>query len=137
MLHSKNSLPLLQDPSLATVTSSLNSIIALDQGFVKSDDSYLILATTSLHLVSEDFSSGLLSLCLVNVLHKYTLVLENITLRLHVERVVTEKVEIHYMLSIRHRKSGIRTGACQSCQPPGTSVTISSKLAVCASRVLW
>ena len=49
---------------------------------------YLVLDTASLHLVSEDLGTGLLGLGLVDVLHEDTLVLEDITLGLLVERVV-------------------------------------------------
>ena len=41
---------------------------------------YLVLHTTSLHLVGEDLGTGLFSLGLVDVFHKNTLVLENVTL---------------------------------------------------------
>lgn len=50
----------------------------------------LVFDTTSLHLVGEDLGTGLLSLGLVDVLHKDTLVLEDVTLRLLVEQVVPE-----------------------------------------------
>ena len=40
----------------------------------------LVLDTTGLHLVGEDFRAVLLSLGFVDVLHEYTLVLENVTL---------------------------------------------------------
>ena len=49
----------------------------------------LVLDTASLHLVREDLGAGLLGLSLVDVLHEDTLVLEDVTLRLLVERVVT------------------------------------------------
>ena len=52
-------------------------------------ETYLVLDTTSLHLVGEDLGTGLLGLGLVDVLHEDTLVLEDVTLRLLVERVVT------------------------------------------------
>jgi hypothetical protein len=42
--------------------------------------SSLVLDTTGLHLVCEDFGAVLLGLGLVDVLHEYTLVLENVTL---------------------------------------------------------
>ena len=50
---------------------------------------HLVLDTASLHLVGEDLRAGLLRLRLVNVLHEDTLVLEYVSLRLLVERVVT------------------------------------------------
>ena len=40
----------------------------------------LVLDTASLHLVGEDFGAVLLGLGFVDVLHEYTLVLENVTL---------------------------------------------------------
>lgn len=40
----------------------------------------LVLDTTGLHLVGEHFCAVLLSFGFVDVLHKYTLVLENVTL---------------------------------------------------------
>ena len=51
-------------------------------------NTYLVLDTAGLHLVGEDLGTGLLRLCLVDVLHQDTLVLEDVTLRLCVERVV-------------------------------------------------
>ena len=51
-------------------------------------NTYLVLDTAGLHLVGEDLGTGLLCLCLVDVLHQDTLVLEDVTLRLCVERVV-------------------------------------------------
>ena len=50
----------------------------------------LVLDTASLHLVGENLSTGLLGLSLVDVLPEYTLVLEDVTLRLLVEGVVTD-----------------------------------------------
>ena len=50
---------------------------------------YLVLDTAGLHLVGEDLGTGLLSFGLVDVLHKDTLVLEDVTLRFLVEDVVT------------------------------------------------
>ncbi len=41
---------------------------------------YLVLDTTSLHLVGQNLGASLLRLRLVNVLHQDTLVLEHITL---------------------------------------------------------
>ena len=49
----------------------------------------LVLDTAGLHLVGEDLCTGLLGLGLVNVFHEHTLVLENITLGLLVECVVS------------------------------------------------
>ena len=49
---------------------------------------YLVLGAAGLHLVGEDLGAGLLGLGLVDVLHEDTLVLEDVTLRLLVERVV-------------------------------------------------
>lgn len=49
----------------------------------------LVLDAASLHLVCEDLRTGLLGLRLVNILHEDTLVLEYVSLRLLVERVVT------------------------------------------------
>lgn len=40
----------------------------------------LVLDTASLHLVCKDFCAALLGLCLVDVLHEYTLVLEDVAL---------------------------------------------------------
>lgn len=54
------------------------------------DDAYLVLDTASLHLVGEDLCPALLGLGLVNVLHENTLVLEDVTLGLLVERVVAD-----------------------------------------------
>lgn len=51
---------------------------------------HLVLDTASLHLVTKNLSAGLLCLRFVNVLHENTLVLEDITLRLHVKRMVAE-----------------------------------------------
>lgn len=48
----------------------------------------LVLGAAGLHLVGEDLGPGLLGLCLVNVLHQDTLVLEDVTLRLLVKDVV-------------------------------------------------
>jgi hypothetical protein len=50
----------------------------------------LVLDTAGLHLVGEDLGAGLLSLCLVDVFHKDTLVLEDVTLGLLVEGVVAD-----------------------------------------------
>ena len=52
------------------------------------DETYLVLDTARLHLVGEDLCTGLLSLGFVDVLHKHALILEDVTLRLLVERVV-------------------------------------------------
>ena len=49
---------------------------------------HLILDAAGLHLVGQDLCAGLLRLCLMNILHQYTLVLENITLGLLVEGVI-------------------------------------------------
>jgi len=49
---------------------------------------YLVLDTTSLHLVWEHLRAWFLSLGFVDVLHQYTLVLEDITLGFLVEDVV-------------------------------------------------
>ena len=54
----------------------------------------LVFDTASLHLVGEDLGTGLLSLGLVDVLHKDTLVLEDVTLRLLVEQVVQVLVDL-------------------------------------------
>ena len=51
-------------------------------------ETYLVLDTAGLHLVREDLGAGLLGLGLVDVLHENTLVLEDVTLRLLVQRVV-------------------------------------------------
>ena len=48
----------------------------------------LVLDTAGLHLVREDLRASLLGLRLVDVLHEDALVLEDVTLRLLVERVV-------------------------------------------------
>lgn len=50
--------------------------------------SHLVLDTAGLHLVGEDFCTGLLRLCLVNIFHQYTLVLEDIPLGLLVEGMI-------------------------------------------------
>ena len=50
---------------------------------------YLVLDTAGLHLVGEDLCTGLLGLGLVDVFHEHTLVLENVTLGLLVECVVS------------------------------------------------
>ena len=50
----------------------------------------LVLGATELLLVGEDLGTGLLCLGLVDVLHEDTLVLEDVTLGLHVEQVVAE-----------------------------------------------
>ena len=49
---------------------------------------HLILDAACLHLVGKDLCTGLLCLCLVDVLHQHTLVLKNITLGLLVERMI-------------------------------------------------
>jgi hypothetical protein len=49
---------------------------------------YLVLDTAGLHLVGEDLRAVLLCFGFVDVLHKHTFVLEDVTLRLLVERVV-------------------------------------------------
>ena len=51
-------------------------------------NTYLVLDTAGLHLVGEDLGTGLLGLRLVDILHEDTLILEDVTLRLLVERVV-------------------------------------------------
>lgn len=71
-----DSRPLLGDTSSTTLPGSL------------------VFDTTSLHLVGEDLGTGLLSLGLVDVLHKDTLVLEDVTLRLLVEQVVQVLVDL-------------------------------------------
>jgi len=76
VLHSKDRLPLLRHPCGATLASSL------------------VLDTASLHLVVNDSCSRLLGLGLVDVLHEDTLVLEDITLRLLVKRVVEMLVNL-------------------------------------------
>ena len=48
----------------------------------------LVLNAAGLHLVRKDLGTGLLGLRLVDILHEDTLVLEDVTLRLLVERVV-------------------------------------------------
>ena len=48
----------------------------------------LVLDTAGLHLVGENLGTSLLGLGLVDVLHAHTLVLEDVTLGLLVERVV-------------------------------------------------
>jgi len=50
--------------------------------------SHLILDAAGFHLVREDLCAGLLRLRLMNILHQYTLVLEDITLGLLVEGVI-------------------------------------------------
>ena len=50
---------------------------------------HLILDAARLHLVGKDLCAGLLRLCLMDILHQYTLVLEDITLGLLVERMIT------------------------------------------------
>lgn len=50
--------------------------------------SHLILDAASFHLVREYLCAGLLRLRLVDILHQYTLVLEDITLGLLVEGVI-------------------------------------------------
>ena len=57
----------------------------------KVNDTYLVLCATRLHLVSENLRAGLLGLRFVNVLHQHTLVSEDVTLRLHVERMVPDR----------------------------------------------
>jgi len=49
---------------------------------------YLVLRTTSLHLVVENFRARLFGLGLVDVLHQHTLVFEDITLGFLVQGVV-------------------------------------------------
>lgn len=49
---------------------------------------HLVLDTARLHLVGKDLGAGLLRLRLVDVLHEYTLVLEDVTLGLLVQLVV-------------------------------------------------
>jgi hypothetical protein len=49
---------------------------------------YFILRTTSLHLVAEHLSARLLSLGLVDVLHQYALVFEDISLGFLVQGMV-------------------------------------------------
>lgn len=49
---------------------------------------HLIFDAAGLHLVREDLCAGLLRLCLMNILHQYTLVLENIALGLLVEGMI-------------------------------------------------
>lgn len=50
-----------------------------------------IAQTAGFHLVGKMLGTGLLSLGLVDVLHEYTLVLENVALALEVELVVTAR----------------------------------------------
>ena len=59
------------------------------QAALRKAETDLVLGAARLHLVSEDLGTSLLSLGLVDVLHEDTLVLEDVTLRLLVERVVT------------------------------------------------
>ncbi len=49
---------------------------------------HLILDAAGFHLVRKHLCAGLLRLCLVNIFHQHTLVLEDITLGLLVERVI-------------------------------------------------
>ena len=49
---------------------------------------HLVFDTTRLHLVVDDLGTALLCFCLVDILHQHTLVLEDITLRFLVQRVV-------------------------------------------------
>ena len=82
---------------------------------------HLVLDTAGLHLVSEDLGTVLLSLGFVNVLHKHTLVLEDVTLRLLVENMVPSQPK-----SVPHppwHTIPALTNAYQSCQPPYTSST--------------
>lgn len=55
---------------------------------LKQSNTDLVLDTASLHLVGEDFGSGLLSLGLVDVLHQNTLVLEDVTLGFLIKGVI-------------------------------------------------
>ena len=71
----------------------------------------LVAQTTGLHLVGKVLRPPLLGLGVVTVLHKNTLVLEHVTLRLQVELVVAEMLEQFIK----------RTDACRSFQPHGTS----------------
>ena len=79
---------------------------------------YLVLDTAGLHLVSEDLGTGLLGLSLVNVLHKNTLVLEDVTLRLLVERVVaTGAQSARVRGGYRMRRKQSKTHRCLSIFP--------------------
>ncbi len=49
---------------------------------------HLILDAAGLHLVGKDLCAGRLRLCLMNILHQYTLVLKNITLGFLVKGVI-------------------------------------------------
>jgi len=76
LLHREDSSPLLGDPIGTTFPSSL------------------VLGPASLHLVAEDLGAVLLSLGLVDVLHENALVLEDVTLRFLVQRVVQVLVNL-------------------------------------------
>lgn len=80
----------------------------------------LVLDTASLHLVGEDLGTGLLGLGLVNVLHEHTLVLEDVTLRLLVERVVALRSPDRLSIRLPKERSKL-TGACRSFPLPGIS----------------
>ena len=81
MLNGEDSLALLQLASLATISGSLKkgsmSLTGVCRIYRVTN---LILDTASLHLVSEDLSTGLFGFRLVDIFHKNTLVLEDITL---------------------------------------------------------
>ena len=86
LLHREDSCPLLGDPLGTAFPSGL------------------VLGTTSLHLVAEEFRAVLLGLGLVDVLHENALVLEDITLRFLVQRVVQMLVNLA-SLSVLPQKS--------------------------------
>jgi len=76
VLHCQNRLSLLERASGTALTGSL------------------VLGAAGFHLVGEHFSTGLLSLRLVDILHQHTLVLEDVTLRLLVQGMVEVLVNL-------------------------------------------
>ena len=80
VFHCENALSLLCDTSCPTFASSLQQ----DQNFVhlsgEKKKTYLVLDTASLHLVGEDLCTVLLCFSFVDILHKHTFVLEDVTL---------------------------------------------------------
>jgi len=123
MLHCKNSLSLLRDARCTTLPNRL------------------ILDAASLHLVREYLCAGFLRLRFVNVFHQYTLVLEDITLRLLVEGVIEMLVYLSRLtifseqspknsLPSHPKDLGRHTSLCGTLPLPNTSVptlTLSGK----------
>jgi len=96
VLDGKDSLPLLEHTGSTTFPGSLKKDRPLsEKKFDVSSSTCLVLDTAGLHLVCEDLGTGLLSLGLVDVFHKDTLVLEDVTLGFLVQGVVPILLSTH------------------------------------------